>query len=155
MFNNLNNEQSRISDSGLDEAIGALRLELRDEVLSESSRASIFDHAKRPFRVFESLAYLFPRSQAMAVAVAVPLVLTLAMLFSLPHSIAPGQQFEKILAAKDDGNVVFTVANGGNAHRVFKSTDPTRFGVKEIPAVDGRFSDLAENGVELVFYRVD
>jgi hypothetical protein len=155
MFRNLKNEQSRMSELGLDEAIGLLKTEMCSEALSESSRAVIFEQARRPFRVFESLAFFFPRTQSILIAVSVPLVLTLALLFSLPHSIAPGQQFEKIVAAKDDGNVVFTVANGSNDHRVFMSTDPARFGAKEIPAVGGRFSDRAESGVELVFYRVD
>jgi hypothetical protein len=155
MFKNSNNEQSLTTETLLDDAIGALKSELRGEVLSGSSRALIFDQARRPLGVFESLAFLFPRSQAILIAVSVPLVLTLALLFSLPHSFAPGQQFEKIVAAKDDGNVVFTVANGTGQHRVFASTDPARFGAKEIPALGGRFSDRKESGVELVFYRVD
>jgi hypothetical protein len=155
MFKNFKNEQSRISETLLDDAIGALKSELRGEVLSESSRAIIFDQARRPSGVFESLAFLFPRSQTILIAVSVPLVLTLALLFSLPHSLAPGPQFEKIVAAKDDGNVVFTVASESGQHRVFASTDPARFGAKEIPAVGGRFSDRQESGVELVFYRVD
>jgi len=155
MFKNFRNEQSRMSENELNLAIDALRSELRGEALSESSRSVIFEQARRPLRVFESLAFLFPRSQAILIAVSVPLVLTLAMLFSLPRSIAPGPQFEKLVAAKDDGNVVFTVANGRSEHRVFKSTDPSRFGAKEIPAVGGRFSDVADSGVELVFYRVD
>jgi len=155
MFRKFKNEQSRMAETSLDQAIGALRSELRNEILSESSRAVIFDEARRPFRVFESLALLFPRSQAILIAVSVPLVLTLALLFSMPHSIAPGSQFEKIVAAKDGGEVVFTVADGNSAHRVFKSTDPAKFGAKEVPAVGGRFADRTENGVELVFYRVD
>ena len=144
-----------MTEMNLEQAIGALRSELRNEVLSESSRAAIFDEARRPFRVFESLALLFTRSQAILIAVSVPLVLTLALLFSMPHSIAPGSQFEKIVAAKEGGDVVFTVVDGNSAHRVFKSTDPAKFGAKEIPAVGGRFEDRANNGVELVFYRVD
>jgi hypothetical protein len=155
MFDNLKNEQSQQSESLLNDAIGALKSEMRGEVLSSSSRAVIFDQVRRPLGVFESLAFLFPRSQAILIAVSVPLALTLALLFSLPHSLAPGRQFERIVAAKDDGNVVFTVANGNGQHRVFASTDPARFGAKEIPAVGGRFSDRAESGVELVFYRVD
>jgi hypothetical protein len=155
MFKNFKNEHSHAAETLLDDAIGALKSELHGEVLSSASRAVIFEEARRPLRVFESLAFLFPRSQAILIAVSVPLVLTLALLFSLPHSLAPGQQFEKIVAAKDDGNVVFTVAAGNGPHRVFASTDPARFGAKEIPAVGGRFSDRAESGVELVFYRVD
>jgi hypothetical protein len=155
MFKNLNKEQSQISDALLDDAIKGLKSELAGESLSGASRAVIFDRARRPSGVFESLAFLFPRPQGILFAVSVPLVLTLALLFSLPHSLAPGRPFERILAAKDDGNVVFTVASGGGRHRVFASTDPSRFGAKEIPAVGGRFSDLQESGVELVFYRVD
>lgn len=144
-----------LSERNLDDAISALKSELPGEALSESSRATIFDAARRSFGVFESLAFFFPRSRTIVLAVSFPLVLTLTLLFSLPHSVTPGRHPVKITASKDDGNVVFTVANGRSEHRVFKSTDPARFGAKEVPVVRGRFSDRSDNGLELVFYRVD
>lgn len=142
-----------VTERMLEEAIKGLRAEQASEVLSEPARARIFDGMRRPLGKFEALAFLFPQARV-AAAVAFPLVLTLALLLSLPGSIAPGRQ-PKIVAYKDSGNVVFTVANGHKDHRVFKSTDPTRFGVKEVPGVGGRFSDRADNGIDLVFYRVD
>ena len=137
----------------LDSAIEDLKAESFSEVLSESARSRIFDGMRRPVGTFEALAFLFPHVRV-AAAVAFPLVLTLALLLSVPSSFAPGRQ-PKIVAYKDNGNVVFTVAKGHRDHRVFKSTDPTRFGVKEVPEVGGRFADRADNGIDLVFYRVD
>lgn len=149
MFKNLRNDQS------LDDAIALLKSESHPEVLSESSRAAIFELARRPLGGIESLSFLFPRAQKLVTAVSFPLVVTVALLFSLPSSLGPERHTAKLLASKDDGNVVFTVANGRSHHRVFKSTDPTRFGAKEVQAVEGRFLDHADNGIELVFYRVE
>jgi hypothetical protein len=143
-----------LSEMHLNDAIRSLKSNLRSEALSEASRARIFDAARQPLGRFEALAFLFPQARTVAAALAFPLVLTMALLLSLPSPIAPGRQ-AKIVATKNGENVVFTVANGHKEHRVFKSTDPTRFGVKEVPEVGGRFSDRADNGVELVFYRVD
>lgn len=142
-----------VSERILDNAIEDLKAELSSETLSGSARTRIFDEMRRPLGRFEALAFLFPHVRV-ASALAVPLALTLALLLSLPGSIAPGRQ-PKVVAYKDNGNVVFTVANGHKDHRIFKSTDPTRFGAKEVQEVGGRFSDRTNNGIELVFYRVD
>ena len=142
-----------VAEQILDKSVEGLKAESSSGVLSESARALIFDDMRRPVGRFEALAFLFPHVRV-ATALAFPLVLTLGLLLSLPSSIAPGRQ-PKIAAYKDNGNVVFTVANGHKEHKVFKSTDPTRFGVKEVQQVRGRFADSADNGIELVFYRVD
>ena len=155
MFNNYRNRQFQISERTLDDAISGLKSELRGEFLSEASRATIFEDARRPIRVFESWARLFPQPRPLLIGVSFSLVLMLALLFAQPYSIAPGQHPAKILASKDGGNVVFTVTNGRRDHHVYKSTDPARFGVKEVPESGGRFSDQADNGIELVFYRVE
>ena len=144
-----------MSEKSLEDAIALLKSELHDEALSEASRAIIFDGARRPFRAFESLAFLFPGTRTFVIAVSFPLVVALVVLLYLPHPIVPGGSPAKIAASKDDVNVVFTIADGRKHHRVFKSTDPARFGAKEVPVVGGRFSDRSENGLELVFYRVD
>jgi len=155
MFNNYKNSPRRVSERYLDDAISGLKSELHGSVLSESARATIFSGATRPLALWESLALLLPRPRPILIAISVPLVLTLALVLSQPRPIAPEQSPAKILASKEDGKVVFTVGNGRRDHHVYKSTDPARFGVKEVPESGGRFSDQMENGIELVFYRVE
>lgn len=148
----------RISDGSLDEAIALLRSELALDVLSAASRGTIFEQARRPAGALESLAASIPRAWTLALAASFPLAVTLALLLPLQRPPLMGKNsidFPRIIASKDDGNVVFTVANGRSDHHVFKSTDPARFGAKEVKEVGGRFEDPTNNGVELVFYRVD
>ena len=141
------------TDRNLENAIQSLKTELRAEVLSDRSRARVFDEVRRPLGWLEAVGFYFPHARV-AAAITMPVALTAGLLLSLPISNGPGRH-PKILAHKDNENVVFTVSNGHRDHRVFKSTDPTRFGVKEVDDVGGRFSDRANNGIELVFYRVD
>jgi len=61
-----------------------------------------------------------------------------------------------VRAAKNGDEVVFTIANGGRAHRVFKSSVPTNFDPSTAVTVrDGSFRDSADDGSDLVFYRID
>ena len=73
-----------LSEQGLDDAIALLKAGFRAETLSDAARSTIFDAARRPLGKFEALAFLFPQTRILATAVAIPLVLTLALLFSLP-----------------------------------------------------------------------
>ena len=67
-----------------------------------------------------------------------------------------GPESPPIFASKTAGEVVFTIANGDRAHKVYLSTAPDRF--DNAPALmtrDGAFRDRLSEGPDLVYYRID
>jgi hypothetical protein len=57
-----------------------------------------------------------------------------------------------VRAAKSGDAVVFTIANGGRPHKVFKSSVPTHFDPSTAVTVrNGAFRDAADDGSDLVF----
>ena len=62
----------------------------------------------------------------------------------------------RLSAAKVDGQVVFTLANGRKDHVVHRSSDPQGLdNASALKMAGNRFTDEAAGGPNLVFYRID
>lgn len=91
-----------------------------------------------------------PRLATLALASAAVLGLAL---FSLPRG---GDASRSKLQARKSGNqVIFTIANGHRAHRVFKSSDVDPSKSSPFTTTRGSFRDDLRAGPDLVFYRID
>jgi hypothetical protein len=139
----------------LDSAIAELRQATSRESLSEAGRARIvaeawrqqqdqpgaFEPSTRPARWVGWMA-AFPIAASVLVALA-------------PDRDAPSTaRFARVDKVGDE--VVFHVANGNADHKVTRSTDPSSFNPKaEQDVSDGRYSDRANSGPVVVFYKLD
>jgi hypothetical protein len=62
----------------------------------------------------------------------------------------------KLSAAKVDGQLVFTLANGKTEHTIYRSTDPQTFDRSSaVKMARNRYAEVATGGPTLVFYRID
>ena len=132
------------------------------EVLSEVSRSRIVARAVDGTRPTALMRTVFFPLRRLALAGAMPLLLLTVMVGYLSHQgmgQAPGLEgvvAPPIFASKTDGEVIFTIANGERAHKVYLSTDPDGFGtVPTMVTRDGAFHDSLSEGPDLVFYRID
>lgn len=145
------------SDALLAEAVARLRSGLAEGgALSAAARARIL--ARLPEGRPEPRRRLSPAFR-LALAASIPLAFVgLTAVVALyraggRQAPAPGA----ILRAEKVGDrVVFTIANGGRPHLVYRSSDPARFdrGSAE-QVVGGRFQDRAGGEQGIVFYRVE
>ena len=101
------------------------------------------------------LRSLFFPVQRVLLAGGVPLALAAGVLAVLVHLVPTPSGPVGLQAAKDGDQVVFTLANGGQAHYVYKSNVPDHFDRANAVRVQGRFSDSAEGGSDIVYYKID
>ena len=128
------------------------------ERLSTTSRARIVESARtraganRP----RPLVSLFLPLRGWALAGALPVaLLTLALGYGLGPGPATGPDPAPTLRATRVGDeVVFEIANGGEPHRVYRTTGAGDPG-EAVTVSNGRFRDRLDAGGDLVFYRID
>jgi len=156
------NDTNRASGSSeLDSAISAWKRHSGgQESLSDVARSRILARAADSSRPAPSLMTLFFPLKRLVLAGVLPLFLLTALIGYLTHQGLVGLQrpdFPPISASKThDGEVIFRIANGTRAHKVYLSTAPDRF--DNAPAFttrDGAFRDRLNGGPDLVFYRID
>ena len=94
-----------------------------DESLSGHARARIVDESLDPSHDPAAPASLFLPARRLAWAGAIPVLLGLAFTLVLKHA-GTSTFEERIMAAKKDGQVVFTVADGGKMHYVRRASTP-------------------------------
>jgi len=61
-----------------------------------------------------------------------------------------------VAVSKQGDQVTFTIANGGSAHTVYRSTSPESFDLaRAVRVSDGEFVDRVDDQASIVFYRID
>ncbi len=144
----------------LERALGAWRSALeKPGRLSDEARSRILDGALNPpARETAAGLPLFVPARRLALAAIVPaaLGLLLALLVTGHSGNLAGRIGPKIVASKQNGQVVFSIANGKRAHYVYRSSAPNRIGTgSPEKVVGGVFTDTMAGGPDIVFYRVD
>jgi hypothetical protein len=94
----------------------------------------------------------------LAAVAAVPAALVLFALVGMwpTEGEAPLPVAGTVQVAKVGDQVVFTIDNGGQPHRIQKSDRPDRFdGSATLVQGNGGFADRLESDSEIVFYRID
>jgi len=139
----------------LDDALNAWREESKDETLSGAARTALFTEV-RSMSDGREAAFVpaLTRAWRWAFLGSVPVVaIASALLVAGSHQPMTAAHLS---AAKVDGQVIFTLANGNTNHIVYRSTDPQAFSKASAVKMSGnRFSDEATGGPNLVFYRID
>jgi len=145
----------RTQSDVLDEAVAVWRSSHEDETLSESAKAGLFcevrtldEAAGAPFSPSLTRAWRW------AFLGSVPVVAIAAVLMVAgDHRPATAAH---LAAAKVNGQLVFTLANGKTDHVLYRSTDPQMFD-RSLPVkmARNRYSENATGGPSLVFYRID
>jgi len=143
-------EDWRASDETAEHLSGAARTRVLATVRASRSERG----APAPLRM------LFPPLWRWTLAGALPLAaLTLALGFLVlerPAPLAPMVSTSpSIQVSKAGDQVVFVIANGQTAHRVYKSNVPNEFPGEPVVTTDGSFRDRLEGGANLVFYRIE
>lgn len=133
------------------------------EGLSTTARAEIFRvvlEGATPGRVRRHLRSLFLPGARIALASAVPVALVVGILGfegadPMPVGDIAQQAPPKISVLKENGEVVFIIANGTTGHRVTRTSadDPTS--ASAVTTTDGTYRDGLTGGPDLVFYRIE
>lgn len=138
----------------LGRATAALRATDRPEELADSRRQAIVAAAwKEAQDGTASWTPTFRPARWLALVGLAPVALAIVAVLM----VGPASPDARIAGADKVGDdVVFTIANGNHPHTVVRSTDPAHFNDKaKLPVADGRFTDQANNGPVIVFYRLD
>ena len=145
--------------SRLDDLVDGWRRELRDDQrLSPGTRAGILA-AVRDERLAQrrpnSLFLPFRRLAIAAVAPALLLTLALGYLL-LPRGAGdPGPVGLELRVTKQGEEVVFFIANGGQTHQIYKTSELRDPQWEPYTKTEGTFRDRLETEADLVFYRID
>jgi hypothetical protein len=86
------------------------------------------------------------------------LLLALALAWTTVWQEGPagtGRGHTTLRAEKQDGDVVFVIANSGHSHEVSRSTAPHGGSSDRFLATTGVFRDSLDSGPDLVYYRID
>jgi hypothetical protein len=102
---------------------------------------------------------LFVPTRRLAAAWALPLALAGVLFLALPEALGPreaGAAPTTVHVSKDGDRVLFTIANGGRSHQVFRSTSPDRFDRDDaVRVTGGAFVDRLDDAHAVVFYRIE
>ena len=149
----------KASQEQLDRAIAELRTssESAQERLSEGFRGRILEASQRPGYEIRPMPSLFLPTKRLALAGGLPLALSAALLVVFAYLRTPTiSPVVGVQAAKQGDQVIFTIANGGKSHTVYKSNIPVHFERgSRIRIENGSFSDLATGGPDIVFYQIE
>lgn len=141
----------------LDDALAAWRGTSQDESLSGKARTALFNEV-RSMRQGSDGAFVpsLVRAWRWAFLGSVPVV-AIAMVLLMTGdrgrhvAVAP-----HLSAAKVDGQLVFTLANGKSEHLIYRSSDPQSFDRSTaVKMARNRYAEDATGGPTLVFYRID
>jgi hypothetical protein len=141
----------------LDDALAAWRSTHQEETLSGAARTALFDEVRSIGDGQEEMSFVpaLTRAWRWAFLGSVPVIAIAAVLISAGDH-HPVSVMSRLSATKVDGQVVFTLANGGTNHMVYRSTDPQEFRKSSAVKMAGnRFTDETTGGPNLVFYRID
>jgi hypothetical protein len=128
-----------------------------NETLTREARGRILSGAFESLSESHAPAPLFSPVPRRIVAGTLPAVLALVVVAVFADRVGdPVRPASKLRVGKAGDEVVFTIANGGTPHRVYKSSLPNNFhGAELIVVEDGAFRDRVQNGSDLTFYRID
>jgi hypothetical protein len=141
----------------LEDALAAWRESSRDETLSGTARTALFSEVRS---IGEGTEEVFvpglTRAWRWAFLGSVPVVaLAAVLMLAGDHSRQLGVS-PQLSAAKVNGQLVFTLANGKTDHMIYRSTDPQTFSQSAaVKMARNRYSEDATGGPTLVFYRID
>jgi hypothetical protein len=140
----------------LDDALAVWREASRDETLSRDARTTLFNEV-RSMGQGSGGVFVPGLSPAWrwAFLSSVPVVALTALLLVNADHRKPSAE-PRLSAAKIDGQLVFTLANGKTEHLIYRSTDPQTFGGSTpVKMAANRYTEVATGGPTLVFYRID
>ena len=139
----------------LDRAIAQLRNPATGESLSDEGRARIVaaawrQHQDRP----DAFAPSTRPPRWVGWLAALPIAASVLVALAPEQEQSSGARFAGVEKVGD--RVVFHIADGDANPTVTRSTDPSRFNPKaEQQVADGRYSDRADSGPVVVFYKLD
>jgi hypothetical protein len=142
----------------VDRAVGDWRAHQGNaETLSASARGKILEAVFEGREPVEVPAAIFVPARRLAWATIVPAALgvVFAVLINLGGDGTVADK-ARLVVEKQDGKVVFSLANGSHEHYVYKSYVPGRFGSQPAARMkDGVYVDSEGNGSEITYYRID
>jgi hypothetical protein len=140
----------------LDVAVAAWRRETTDETLSESARTALFNEISTLDDGSDAgFVPSVTRAWRWAFLGSVPVVAIAAVLIMVGNRGRPVGT-PVLTAAKVQGQLVFTLANGKTEHLIYRSTDPQAFDrASAVKMVRNRYTEDSTGGPALVFYRID
>lgn len=150
--------QKKFENQRVSEAVGSWeRVHPTSERLSGEARGRILREAtRRDVPAEQAFRSLFLPRWSVLLASLAPLALIGVLVSQVGWKPAESDDLARIQVAKVDGEVVFTIQNGGRPHTVARSTSPDRFeSASTIAVLDGSYSDRLEGTANLVFYRID
>lgn len=139
----------------LDSAIAQLKEATSRDSLSDGARARIVaeawnQHQDRP----EAFEPSTRPARWVGWMAALPIAASVLVALAPEQDKTSGPRFAQVEKVGDE--VVFHVVNGNTEHTVTRSTDPSSFNPKaEQQVADGRYSDRANSGPVVVFYKLD
>ncbi len=156
MLWNRRNARKAESEATLRAAVEALKAgEEGYEALEDSSRARILAEAFESAHDPGMPASLFLPTRRLAWAGVIPVLLGVAFTLLLKH-VGASPEPVRISVAKVEGNVVFTVSDGGQEHYVRRAETPWGVdGAEERRMPGGTYMESATSGPDIVFYRFD
>jgi hypothetical protein len=128
-----------------------------DPRLQAATRTRIVEAAYEARTEASGYRPLLSRIPMRILAGAVPaLAATVVILLFAERTGDPSVRPVSVRATKSGDEIVFTIANGRRAHKVYKSSVPNNFDPQSGVVVrDGAFRDAMDDGSGLVFYRID
>jgi len=152
-----------ISGSGKNENDGLLGRAVEDwrrnapsPSLSSDARERVLRRALDETAAVRSFAALFVTGRRLVFAGILPLIIlgVFAVLVTMPGD-SP-EAGPNVIASRIGDRVVFTIANGGGGHTVYRSTEAHRFEPGgAVRVTDGEFKVPADEDARVVFYRID
>ena len=142
----------------LDQAIAEWRqVSLPEETFSAEARSRILQAAfAASLDVAGSPSGFRPVLRRVVLGVIPVLAVAVVLLFSDRAGDPSKQAPVRVGAMKNGSEVVFTIANGHRSHSVYKSSVPNKFDhASALQIRDGAFRDAVEDGLGLVFYRIE
>jgi hypothetical protein len=124
--------------------------------LSSDARDRVLRRAIDETAAVRTFPALFVATRRLIFAGILPLLVlgVFAVLVSMPGD-SP-EAGPNVIASRMGDRVVFTIANGGGGHTVYRSTEAHRFEPGgAVRVTDGEFEVPADEDARVVFYRID
>ena len=144
------------NDGLLGRAVADWRRHAPSPSLSSDARDRILRRAMDKKVAVRSFPALFVATRRLIFAGVLPLVIlgVFTVLVTIPND-SP-EAGPNVVASRIGDRVVFTIANGGGGHTVYRSTEAHRFDPGAAVRVnDGAFEVPADEDARVVFYRID
>ncbi|MCP3982458.1 MAG: hypothetical protein GY716_24410 [bacterium] len=158
MIEKLLKRRTETAGNELDRSVNDWRANLPEEQLSPSTRQRILAQAMQAQPVS---APVFLPGRRLVLAAAVPVFVTallaLALITTGDAPVSPeSSESATLTVTKSGDDVVFRIANGERAHRVYRSSEPMDLGDQPaFKTVRDGFRDRLDTGGSVVYYRID